>query len=103
MMLHKKQISKGCFNTNTKKFNYGNIEFKGCLGNLYDPYTDYIWELFTQYGNNLLPYKGNLGNQPSKIMQIFSIIQGLISEHEKKLKGQKALSDAMKKRLAGNG
>ena len=101
-MLHKKQLGKGCFNFNIKKYDIGHLQFNMCPGNYYDSYVNYLWQLFTHYQNNLLPYKGSLGNQPAKIIQIFDIIQGLVSEYEEKLRKINKLKERANQRL-GNG
>ena len=102
MMLQKKKLGKGCFDTHTQKYTVVNIEYKTCLGNYTNTYINFLWEMFTHYENNLLPYVGTLGNQPAKIMEIFDIIQGIVTEYEKKLKAIRRLQNNSDKRL-GNG
>lgn len=93
VMLRKKQFGKGCFDIGIQSFKLGNLDFKVCPGNYHDSYVNYIWQLFTQYENNLLPYEGTLGSQPAKVIEIFDIIQGLIHDYENKLKKMKRLKD----------
>ena len=92
-MLHKKQLGRGCFDTTTQKYKILNLEFKTCPGNYSNNYIYYLWQLFTHYENNLLPYKGSLGEQPAKIIEIFDIIQEVVRDYEEKLKKVKRLKD----------
>lgn len=85
-MQRKKQFTKGCFNKGIKSYVHGNIKFHTCLGNYTDNYYTYLWQLFTHYENNLLPYKGSIGEQPAKFIEVMDIIKSLVSEHEEKLK-----------------
>ena len=101
-MLNTKQLGKGCFDAGIKSYDIAFLNFKICPGNLYNSYINYIWELFTHYQNNLLPYSGNIGQQPAKIIEIFDVIQGLVSEYENRLKKVKSLKDQADQRL-GNG
>lgn len=102
-MLNKKQFTHGCFDITTKFTTVGQIKFKTCLGNYYNEIVDYYWNLFTNYENNMLPYNGNYGEQPAKIVEIFNIIKSLINKHQEELKKAQKLTDAMNKRLASNG
>ncbi len=98
-MLYKKQLGKGCFSNDIKTYIFDDLKFLTCPGNYYDSYTNYLWQLFTHYQNNLLPYKGTLGEQPAKIIQIFEIIQGVVSEYEDRLEKIKKIKDKANKTL----
>jgi hypothetical protein len=70
----KKQKSKGCFDLITKKYLIEEIRFYGCVGN-FTSNVSYLLEAFSFYEKGMLPYKGNLGSQPAKIIDIFNIIE----------------------------
>jgi hypothetical protein len=99
MMLHKKRLSKGCFDTKTKQYIIGNIVFKTCLGNYQNSIVNHYWMLYTHYQNNLLPYNGSYGDQPAKVIEVFNIIQGLIREYEQQLEKMKKQTDKLNKKF----
>ena len=65
--------SKGCFDFTSKQYRIDNILYNSCIGNFVTP-IDYFVEAFSLYEKGVLPFEGNLGDQPSKIMEIFQII-----------------------------
>lgn len=95
--LFNKQKSKGCFDFNTTSFLIGDpnkeltVKFKGCVGNYTSISVNYFFDLFLNYEKNVLPFKGTLGEQPAKIIEVFQLIERRVSfKREQKLeKGSK--------------
>lgn len=69
----RKRQSKGCFELGVKTYLLDNVKYNKCVGN-YVKELDYILEAFSLYEKGVLPFKGNLGNQPNKIIEVFNII-----------------------------
>ncbi len=66
--------SKGCFDTHTKQYLIQNIRYNKCIGNFVVP-IDYLVEAFSLYEKGVLPFEGNIGDQPNKIMEVFQLIE----------------------------
>jgi len=69
----RKRQSKGCYGVGVKTYRLDNIKYSMCVGN-FNKEIDYIIEAFSLYEKGVLPFKGNLGNQPNKIIEVFNII-----------------------------
>jgi len=74
-----------------------NLKLKGPFDRFKYPYFDYVLTLFEQYNSNgAMPYPGSHHEQPSKIIEIFGILNQLKyeaeeqqqKEHERKAKKQ---------------
>jgi hypothetical protein len=75
------RTSKGCFDYTTKQYLLENIKYNTCIGNFVTN-IDYLLDAFVQYEKGIMPFEGSLGNQPSKIISIFNIIE--VRRNEKK-------------------
>ena len=73
---------KGCYDYKTKTFQVDNFKLYTCVGN-YVKEIDYLVEAFSQYEKGLLPFKGGLGEQPNKIIEVFNLINTVRSKHIK--------------------
>lgn len=70
----RKRQSKGCFDLTSKSYSLDNICYKTCIGN-YAFNVQYFLEAFSLYEKGVLPFKGTVGEQPNKIMEIFKLIE----------------------------
>lgn len=70
----RKRKSKGCFDLTSKKYRIDNIRYNTCIGNFAVP-IDFFIEAFSLYEKGVLPFKGNISEQPSKIMEVFQLIE----------------------------
>lgn len=70
----RKRKSKGCFDFTSKNYRLENIRYNTCIGNFSIP-IDYFVEAFSLYEKGVLPFKGGVGEQPNKIMEIFQLIE----------------------------
>lgn len=91
---------KGCAITLDKSFASWRdlIKFKKCPANYFSPFWSEVIDNFRQYDKGILPYKGALLDQPSKIIEAYSLIESLKFEHERELvekqaKAQKKVAD----------
>ena len=69
-----KRKSKGCYDYSTKVYRLDNVVYKTCLGN-YNKDINFFIEAFSLYEKGVLPFKGTLSDQPSKVIDIFNIIE----------------------------
>ena len=69
-----KRKSKGCFDFTTRMTLLDNIKYKSCVGNYTLQGISYYYELYFNYEKGLLPFEGDLGLQPNKILEILHII-----------------------------
>lgn len=76
-----KRKSQGCFDFTSKSYAVENIRFRSCVGN-YTSNIDFISQAFSLYEKGLLPFKGDLGDQPNKIMEVFSLIETRREAHK---------------------
>ena len=87
--IHALKKSKGCFDFKTRFFRVGvdstsvSVKFSGCVGNYTSLSVNYYVDLFYQYQKGVLPFKGKLGDQPSKIIEIFQLIEDKIAQKNK--------------------
>jgi len=79
----RKRQSKGCFETGIKTYLLGNVKYDKCVGN-FNKEIDYILEAFSLYEKGVLPFKGNLGKQPNKIIEVFNILYRRRSKEQAK-------------------
>lgn len=70
----RKRKSKGCYDYSTRVYRIENIVYKTCIGN-YNKDISFFVEAFSMYEKGMLPFKGTLSEQPSKIIDIFNIIE----------------------------
>ena len=73
---------KGCFDAATKKYRIDNLIFEGCVGSFAVP-IDFLVEAFSLYEKGMLPFKGGIGEQPNKIMEVFQLIEARRAEKTK--------------------
>lgn len=69
-----KRTSKGCFDYTSKSYKIENVVYNSCIGN-YTVNIGFYIEAFAKYKLGLLPYDGNLGEQPNKLLEIFNIME----------------------------
>jgi hypothetical protein len=71
---------KGCFGPVNNGFLVGidkeskSVKFSGCPGNYTSLSVNYFIDLNSKYELGVLPYKGTLGDQPAKIIEVFQAI-----------------------------
>lgn len=81
--------AKGCFDKETTSYRVGVdphqrlAKFSGCVGNYTSLSVNYYVDLFYQYDKGVLPFKGKLSEQPSKIIEIFQLIEDKIAQKNK--------------------
>jgi hypothetical protein len=78
----RKRNSKGCTDYNTRVYRIDNILFNTCIGN-YVKEAGYFIEAFSLYEKGMLPFEGNIGDQPNKIIEVFNLISHARSRHTK--------------------
>jgi len=78
----RKRKSKGCSDFTSHSYRVGNIIYSTCVGNFVKE-AGFLIEAFSLYEKGMLPFKGDLGGQPNKIMEVFNIIQNARSAHTK--------------------
>jgi hypothetical protein len=74
--------SKGCYDYDTKTFRIDDFKLDTCVGNYVKDIGYYI-DIFSQYEKGMLPFKGTLGQQPNKIIEIFGLIDRVRRDHTK--------------------
>jgi len=83
--------AKGCFGSKSLRVIIGVDEyqrravFKACPGNYTSLSVNYFIDLFYQYEKGVLPFKGGLMDQPSKIIEVFQLIDDKISQKKNEL------------------
>lgn len=84
-----KKKSKGCFDFKTMK-SYIKLDdkgsflsFLGCPGNYTSLSVNYYMDLFYQFDVGVLPFKGNIGEQPAKVVEIIKLISSRINKCSK--------------------
>ena len=70
----RKRKSKGCFDFTSKNYRLENVRYLTCIGNFAVPIDFYI-EAFGLYEKGVLPFEGNISDQPNKIIEIFQLIE----------------------------
>lgn len=78
-----KRKSKGCFDFTTRTFLLDNVKYSSCLGNYTLQGVSYYYELFFNYEKGVLPFEGDLGRQPNKIVEILHIIDTIKKDKTK--------------------
>jgi hypothetical protein len=76
----RKRKSKGCFDFTSKEYVLENILYKTCIANFNTP-IDFLTEAFSLYEKGVLPFKGTLGEQPNRIIEIFNLIESRRNSH----------------------
>jgi hypothetical protein len=75
----RKRRTKGCFDYTSKSYRIDNIRYTTCIGSFAVP-IDFFVEAFSLYEKGVLPFKGGIGEQPNKIMEVFQLIEVRRSE-----------------------
>ena len=70
------------------------IEYKTCIGNFVDHGIYRFLEMHKQYNLGNLPYPGCMADQPSKIIEVFGVIDSY--KHDKLEKDRKAMEAKQK-------
>jgi hypothetical protein len=75
-MTEKSRQIKGCYGIAERVLHHINREifFSQCVGNFFNFAAIGFLEMHHQYERGIMPYPGSLSDQPSKIIEIFRII-----------------------------
>lgn len=65
--------------------NYRHINYFKCPSNWYNSGTARLLDMFRFFNSGVLPFEGGLLNQPAKLIDVFSLFDALIHEHQKDL------------------
>jgi hypothetical protein len=79
-----KRKSLGCFDLTSRTYLVDNIKFSSCVGNYTAIGFGYYLEVFLQYEKGVLPFKGSLGDQPNKMIELLHIIDAVYREKRSK-------------------
>ena len=90
-ILQKYRKNMGCFgNTRRDNYEFGGYIYRTCPGNVFHSDAVFIIELYREFQKGIMPYPGSLVEQPAKVMEAFSVIDGYnnrkIAEEQKKQK-----------------
>ena len=79
---------KGCSKPLNKPFSSWRnlVKFKSCPANYYSAYWAMTIDNFRHVDKGLLPFKGSLLDQPSKLVEAYSLIENLKIEHESEVR-----------------
>lgn len=94
--------SKGCtsISKNVRHELEPDLKFRTCPGNFFSHQTLNFLEMHHQFESGVLPYRGSLGEQPNKIIEIFRVI-GLHRSRTAEIRRKKAELDMMTRRARG--
>lgn len=78
---------KSCFTKKTKEVvNYnGVIKYFVCPSNFFNPAYSQLIDMFRLFQRGVLPFEGGLFDQPSKIIEVFSLLENLDAERNRDL------------------
>lgn len=79
-----KRKSKGCFDFTTRTFLLDNVKYSSCIGNYTLLGLGFYFELYLAYEKGTMPFKGDLGNQPNKIIEVLHIIDSIKKDKQNK-------------------
>ena len=80
-IVERRRKSKGCYDLNTRQYLVENVVYKGCVGN-FTTNIEFLMEAYTAYTKGMLPFSGELSDQPAKIIDLFGIVQQRIEDHK---------------------
>ena len=85
-------VSNGCNKVDEDyRYKIDNIRYHTCFCRFKHPQIVFFYNLFSQYEKGMLPFAGNLVDQPNYIMEVFAILGKLKTEkQEEDLKRQQA-------------
>lgn len=95
-LLVKKQGLKGCKSIDKVRAQVEDIKYHRCLGNFRSDMVANYMEAYHQYKLGNLPFDGNFLSQPSKIIDVFNLIDACIKVKQAEL-------EEKEKRKAKNG
>lgn len=95
------RINKGCFGISDRRLHHidNEIYFKTCIGNFFSSWVLHYLELFSRFSAGMLPFPGAISEQPSKVMEIFRVIETY--RNQKILKEQQA--EKLKRKVKAHG
>lgn len=96
------QSKKGCVKPGPSKYKIENIKFNVCVGNFYSQSASMFIDFYYNYQRGVMPYDGSLMDQPSKIIEVFNIIDGLIKAKENALAEKRQAEYEKKHKLKGS-
>jgi hypothetical protein len=64
---------------------YKNINYFKCPSNWYNSGVARLFDMFRFFKDGVLPFEGGIFEQPSKLIDVFSLFDSLIYEHQKDL------------------
>ena len=78
-----KRKSMGCFDFTTRTFLLDNVKYSSCIGNYTLQGLGYYFEAFLAYEKGMLPFEGDLGMQPNKMVEVLHIIDTIKKDKNK--------------------
>lgn len=92
-MLQKEREAKACQVIRPTPFmKIGNIAYSTCVGNFYSASVVHLLTAFGHYENGIMPYPGSLMEQPSKVIEVFSVMNQIKQDKLKEREQIKSLS-----------
>lgn len=96
------QLKKGCLKPGPVKYKLENIKYSICVGNFYSQSASQYVDLYYNYQRGVMPFEGSLMDQPSKIIEVFNIIDGLVKSKEKALSEKQQAEYERKNKIKGS-
>lgn len=94
---------KGCQSPGSVKPIVENIKFNICIGNFYSQVAAQYIDLYYNYQRGVMPYDGTLMDQPSKVIDVFNIIDALIKAKQIEFQKKQQQEYASKSKVRSNG
>jgi len=81
-----RDLRKSCFTKRQKPIiSYEGINYYKCPSNWSNSGVFRLIDMFRFFKNGMLPFEGGLLNQPAKLIDVFSLFDNLLFEHQKDL------------------
>ena len=96
-LLEKKIGLKGCKTSDKVRAQVEDIKYYRCIGNFRSDQVTSMIDLYYHYKNGVMPFPGSLMEQPSKIIDVFNLIDACIktkqaeieADEKRKAKGKR--------------
>lgn len=95
------KLKKGCQGLGVTTYKVENLKYSICIGNFYSHSVINYVDLYYNYQRGVLPYEGSLLDQPSKIIDVFNLIDGLIKTKQNALAEKQQAEQERKAKLKG--